>query len=219
MRGLHAARAALLFSVGVTVCCEAAAQDSFSVRPFAAKAVMLGEIEPAAMPSGYANFCERNPSYCAPVQPASAPLDLTVQLWQLVTGVNVAINHAITATTDEKLYGRTEYWTLPETAGDCEDYVLLKRRTLAALGVPLSELLITVVHDENGEGHAVLSIPTTAGDIVLDNRRDEVLPWTETGYRFIKRQSAANPNVWVSLAREKLQATDIASAPEAHEGK
>ena len=97
--------------------------------------------------------------------------------------------------------------------------MLLKRNTLAALGVPLASLLITVVHDENGEGHAVLSIPTSAGDLVLDNRRDEVLPWMDTGYKFVKRQSAVNPNVWVSLAREGLQATDIASAPEAQHGK
>lgn len=213
MRELHAARAALLMAAGLMICGEAAAEDSFIPAP---QAPMLGEIEPASMPSGYVGFCSRNPSFCAPIETEAGPLTLTPALRHLIDGVNAAINRAIVATTDEKLYGRSEYWTLPQAAGDCEDFVLLKRRTLAALGVPLSELLITVVHDENGEGHAVLTIPTTSGDIVLDNRRDEVLAWTETGYRFVKRQSAANPNVWVSLAREKLQATDIASAPEAH---
>lgn len=216
MRGLHAARAALLLSAGLMACSEAAAEDLFpSWQISAAQPVKLGEIEEAPMPSGLAALCARSPDICAPVKAAPGPLPFTQQLWQLITSVNTAINQSIIATTDEKFYGLNEYWTLPQTAGDCEDFVLLKRKTLAADGIPLASLLITVVHDENGEGHAVLSIPTTMGDLVLDNRRDEVLPWMETGYKFVKRQSAANPNVWVSLAREKLQATDIASAPEA----
>ena len=61
----------------------------------------------------------------------------------------------------------------------------------------------------------MLTVPTTQGDLVLDNRRDEVLHWLATGYKFIKRQSVANPNVWVALSHEKLQATNMASAPEA----
>lgn len=79
------------------------------------------------------------------------------------------------------LYGRDEYWALPTTAGDCEDYVLLKRQTLMLMGVPQGLLPITVVRDENGEAHAVLTVPTTKGDVVLDNRRDEILPWWKTG--------------------------------------
>ena len=220
MRGLHAARAALLLAAGFMAGPEAAANDVFApAHVGAVPAVMLGEIEETAMPSGLAALCARSPEACAPIAAGSGPLALTGQLWRLITSVNSAINHRIIATTDEQLYGRTEYWTLPQTAGDCEDFVLLKRKTLAADGIPLASLLMTVVHDENGEGHAVLSIPTTMGDMVLDNRRDEVLPWTETGYKFVKRQSASNPNVWVSLAREKLQATDIASAPEAQHPK
>ena len=84
---------------------------------------------------------------------------------------------------------------------------------LMKLGVEESSLLITVVHDENGDGHAVLTIPTRGGDIVLDNRRDEILHWWETGYSFVKRQSEFDPDQWVALGREKLQATDIASGP------
>ena len=96
-----------------------------------------------------------------------------------------------------------------------EDYVLLKRQTLAARGIPLSSLLITVVQDENGEGHAVLTVPTNLGDLVLDNRRDQILNWRDTGYAFVKRQSAGNVTAWVALGREKPQATVLASGPEA----
>ena len=131
----------------------------------------------------------------------------------MLARVNSDINHRIASTTDRELYGRDEYWTFPATAGDCEDYVLLKRQTLLELGFAAASLLITVVHDENGEGHAVLTIPTTEGDVVLDNRRDEILHWWQTGYTFIKRQSEADPVKWVSLGTGKLQATNIASGP------
>jgi predicted transglutaminase-like cysteine proteinase len=214
MRGLHAARAALLLSAGLFAMGEAAAGELPGSR-----VQMLGEIEQAPMPSGLASLCARASEFCAPLDAAPGPLELTPALWQLINSVNAAVNGRIAAQTDEQLYGRQEYWTLPQTAGDCEDFVLLKRKMLTALGISPASLLITVVHDEHGEGHAVLGIPTTAGDLILDNRRDEVLTWMETGYKFVKRQSAANPNVWVSLARERLQATAIASAPEAHGGR
>jgi predicted transglutaminase-like cysteine proteinase len=207
MRGLHAARAALLVAAGFLAGGQSAAGDLVMLGP--------GELEPAKMPSGLASLCLREPGLCAPVKPVPLPLRLSEKELDLIAKINRSINHSIAAATDEELYGLEEYWTLPQGRGDCEDYVLLKRKTLSALGVPIASLLITVVNDEHGEGHAVLSIPTSAGDLVLDNRRDEILDWRATGYKFVKRQSAANPNVWVSLAREKLQATNIASAPEA----
>jgi hypothetical protein len=40
------------------------------------------------------------------------------------------------------------------------------------------------------------------GDYVLDNLNKNILLWSATGYRFVKRQSQANPNVWVSLDRQ-----------------
>ena len=40
---------------------------------------------------------------------------------------------------------------------------------------------------------------TDKGDYVLDNQNEDILPWWKTGYRFVKRQSQSNPNVWVSL--------------------
>ena len=56
------------------------------------------------------------------------------------------------------------------------------------------------VGDERvGEGHAVLTVKTDKGEFVLDNQNENVLAWTDTGYRFVKRQSQSDPNVWVSL--------------------
>ncbi|MGB6906034.1 MAG: transglutaminase-like cysteine peptidase, partial [Methyloceanibacter sp.] len=75
----------------------------------------------------------------------------------------------------------------------------LKRRMLIARGWPESTLLITVVRDENNEGHAVLTARTDVGDLVLDNKRQEIARWTDTPYTFVKQQSDRNPLVWTSL--------------------
>lgn len=210
MRGLHAMRAvALAACIGFSG--WSAAGDGVA---FTAPKTALTELEATVMPSGLASLCRRDPAFCQPVHEDAHKLVLSPARWKLLRDVNRSVNHRIKSTTDQKLYGVAEYWTIPASAGDCEDFVLLKRQILMGLGVPETSLLMTVVQDENGEGHAVLTIPTTAGDIILDNRRDEILGWWATGYKFIKRQSAADPLRWVSLGREKLQATSIASGPQ-----
>jgi predicted transglutaminase-like cysteine proteinase len=93
-----------------------------------------------------------------------------------------------------------EKWTYPEDGyGDCEDYVLLKRRMLMQLGWPREALLITVVRDHKGDGHAVLTVRTNKGEMILDNQVADILLWADTGYRYIKRQSQSDPNIWISL--------------------
>ena len=123
--------------------------------------------------------------------------------------MNTAVNAAVAPITDLELYGKPEVWTYPAAnKGDCEDYVLLKRRTLIERGYPESTLLITVVRDENNEGHAVLTVRTDQGDFVLDNKRHEVMRWADTPYTFVKRQSEKNPLVWISLLPPDTVAAD-----------
>jgi len=55
------------------------------------------------------------------------------------------------------------------------------------------------VRDRHGDGHAVLTVKTDKGELILDNQNDEIRLWSDTGYRFVKRQSQADPNVWISL--------------------
>ena len=98
-------------------------------------------------------------------------------------------------------WGLIDRWDLPvDGKGDCEDYALLKRQKLVAAGFPRAALLLTVVKQANGEGHSVLTIKTTHGDYVLDNLTNQVKPWSMTPYRFVKRQSQENQNVWVAIA-------------------
>ena len=96
--------------------------------------------------------------------------------------------------------GAPDSWDYPtDGKGDCEDYALLKRRMLVEAGFPRTALLMAVVKDQHGDGHSVLMARTSHGDFVLDNLVDEIKPWTRTSYRFVKRQSQDNQNVWVSI--------------------
>ena len=105
--------------------------------------------------------------------------------------------------TDMDHWGVIEKWSLPTDGyGDCEDYVLLKRKMLIDAGWPREALLITVVRDKKGEGHAVLTVKTDKGEFILDNQNENVVAWTETGYRFVKRQSQSDPER-LGLARRQ----------------
>jgi predicted transglutaminase-like cysteine proteinase len=114
--------------------------------------------------------------------------------------VNNWVDQKIKPLSDFEHWGVAERWSYPDDGyGDCEDYVLLKRRMLIQAGWPREALLVTVVRDKNDDAHAVLTVSTDKGDYILDNQNDNVLFWSETGYRFVKRQSQSSGNVWVSL--------------------
>jgi len=154
----------------------------------------------AEAPIGYLDFCNANPVDCFPEGPVLERVALTAEKWKDLVALNKEINYAIKPISDTTLYGVIEHWTYPDTGrGDCEDYVLLKRRKLMELGWSQSALLITVVRDENGEGHAVLTVRTTKGDFILDNKHSRISSWHRTPYVFIKRQSGKDPRQWVSL--------------------
>lgn len=157
--------------------------------------------ERVAPPFGWVQFCRRTPGECGERQSSALDADLSnPRAWPTLERINKQVNHTIESVTDQEQYGVEDYWTYPDSGkGDCEDYVLLKRRMLRQAGFPIQSLLITVVRDENDEGHAVLTVKTTHGEYVLDNKRDAILPWTQTGYRFVKRQSQTDPNTWLEI--------------------
>ncbi|CAN5365265.1 transglutaminase-like cysteine peptidase [soil metagenome] len=156
----------------------------------------------ALPPIGFVDFCSRNPGDCKPAGGRQMHLPMTPERWDRLYQVNSYVNGKIAPVSDEELYGKAEYWTIPTDAGDCEDYLLLKKRYLQDMGFPAEALLVTVVLDEHGQGHAVLTVTADQGDFVLDNRRNEILRWSDTNYRYLKRQSAADPRVWVSLTNQ-----------------
>ncbi|HRP78665.1 MAG TPA: transglutaminase-like cysteine peptidase [Aquamicrobium sp.] len=157
-----------------------------------------------SQPIGHYEFCSANPKECNLRSRRRGPLLLDEALRAQVSQINVAVNAAIRPMSDFDIYGRDEVWAYPDQGvGDCEDYVLEKRRQLAAIGIPLSQLLITVVRKPDGEGHAVLTLRTDKGDLILDNLRDDMRVWHETGYRYLKRQSGEHSGRWVTLIEDR----------------
>ena len=153
-----------------------------------------------SQPIGHYEFCKANPVECQIRTRDSGPEKMSGKLWKEIVAVNVSVNGAVTPMNDFDLYGKDEVWAYPDSgAGDCEDYVLEKRRELMHKGVSLANLLITVVRKPDGEGHAVLTLRTTKGDFVLDNLTDRVKQWDATGYRFLKRQATDHTGHWVTI--------------------
>lgn len=150
-------------------------------------------------PIGYVQFCEANPSECRFGKTKAVRVRMSDSRWNELVKVNDFVNGRISPVTDQDLYNTPELWTYPERSGDCEDYVLLKRRHLIDLGWPPQTLLITVVRDIDNGGHAVLTVVTDLGDFILDNQNPDILPWMSTRYTYHKRQSQNGPNNWVSL--------------------
>lgn len=158
-------------------------------------------------PVGFVKFCAANPDDCKPLENNQNVIAMTQERWNLLAQVNNFVNSKIAPVSDQDLYGEVEHWAYPTDAGDCEDYVLLKKRYLQNLGFSAEALLITVVLDEKKEGHAVLTITTKKGDYVLDNRRNDVKRWDGTGYKFLKRQSHTNPLQWIALVKQNTKSS------------
>ncbi|WP_036302665.1 transglutaminase-like cysteine peptidase [Methylobacterium sp. 77] len=148
---------------------------------------------------GWVSFCQRYPAECAIDANEPARIALTPATWNLVVSVNRRVNTGLRAVTDMDHWGEADRWDLAEDGmGDCEDFQLLKRKRLADAGLSRRAMRMTVVIDEKGEGHAVLTLLTDRGELILDNKTSEILPWYRTGYVFIKRESQDSV-AWVSL--------------------
>jgi predicted transglutaminase-like cysteine proteinase len=177
-----------------------AAENDAQRFPVTSPLPMVGDAEPI---SAWRDFCVRYPTECAVDLSEPAVVELTAAAWGAIHAVNELVNSTTKAVVDIEHWGMVDRWDFPTDGyGDCEDYQLLKRRLLVELGIPRRSMRITVVIDETREGHAVLMIRTERGDYILDNRRDAVLAWSNTGYEYIKREGSEG-RMWVALNGEK----------------
>ncbi|WP_246777364.1 transglutaminase-like cysteine peptidase [Microvirga sp. VF16] len=171
------------------------------LHPF--NAAWIPSVGESAQPTdAWSEFCERSPGDCAidPSEPATIKLD--ERAWALIVAINQQVNAAISPQEDIAHWGVIDRWDYPDDGyGDCEDYQLLKRRLLVEAGLPRRALRMVVVLDELGAGHAVMAIRTDRGDFILDNKRDTVLPWHQTGYVYIKSEGDRT-HAWVWLGNQ-----------------
>ena len=174
-------------------------------------AASIGKVEAGgtARPvQGWVKFCERYAGECDTNVAEAATVQLNSRTWKTLQAVNRKVNTTIKQKTDMEHWGIVDRWDLPDDGyGDCEDFQLLKRKILVEqYGMPKRAFLMTVVIDEQGEGHAVLMVRTNEGDLVLDNKRSAILPWHETGYVYVKREGQ-DGREWVSLGEQTSPST------------
>ncbi|MEM8731707.1 MAG: transglutaminase-like cysteine peptidase [Pseudomonadota bacterium] len=156
-----------------------------------------------AAPKAYYRMCDRQPALCnmdrhAPGVTAEV---MTKQRWRTVIDLNEQVNDQIIERNDLHVFGVSDYWTVGHRYGDCEDYTITKKQALIAQGFAPENLLYGVSRNTWDRGyHAVLILRTTDGDYVLDNLRDRILPWEDTGLDFVMRQAAGEAMAWVAVA-------------------
>jgi predicted transglutaminase-like cysteine proteinase len=178
---------------------------------------LLVETSPSLAPFQHVRFCLRYPADCKTNLTEDERIELTGENSELLDRVNRDVNAAIAP--EEKGYGKNlrEAWTIAPFWGDCNDYAVTKRHELLRSGLPARALRLAVVKTKSGDGHLVLLVATTKGDLMLDNLTDAVLPWQSADYQWMKMQSASDARSWyevkvsgasVSPPDRKLRVTD-----------
>jgi predicted transglutaminase-like cysteine proteinase len=160
------------------------------------------ETLPALAPFQHVRFCLRYPLDC---QPSSTKRELIQpQMMGLLYSVNRKVNELINPRPKAYDIGTYESWVIAPDMGDCNDYAVTKRHELLKRGLPSSALRLSVAKTPEGEGHLVLVVTTTMGNMVMDNLTDKIVPWQLTDYRWIKIQSSYDPHFWIGI-RQPLE--------------
>jgi predicted transglutaminase-like cysteine proteinase len=162
-------------------------------------APVIVEAAPALAPFQHVRFCLRYPADCRSDSAEKDRIELSDQTSELLKRVNRGVNGAMTPTL--KTYGTNleDRWTIAPSRGDCNDYAVTKRHELIADGLPARALRLSVVKTASGTGHLVLVVATTKGDLVLDNLTDSIRSWQNTGYQWLKIQSAVDARFWYAI--------------------
>lgn len=164
--------------------------------------VSVGMILPAfagsavPVPRGFQIMCIDHPAECR--GGGANQVAYSTKLVALLQQVNGEVNRRIEPVGNETI----DVWSVNVTRGDCEEYVLAKRRALINDGIPASALSI-VYALRNGGGHAILAVHTSKGSFALDNKTGRIKPLYSTGYRLVS-MSGPNPRVWQRLSRTLL---------------
>ncbi len=185
----------------VALCAAAFANFSEASEAAAPKSSYAAVGAETSVPYGWVDFCGRRPEECSLGKLKPLDVRLTKSSWAELNRINRRVNGAIEPMTNLAHWGTMlDHWDYPvDGKGDCKVYALYKRKLLVEAGFPRQALLMTVVKDLEGEGHAILTVKTDRGEYVLDNLTDEIRPWDATGYTYLKRQAQDDPNVWLDL--------------------
>lgn len=176
---------------------------------------LVGGRDVAQVPPGFARSCDRYAWLCSNQAAGHAARTVSLdraELLDVARRINRSVNRQVTEVSDPEHYGIPDLWTLPRNnKGDCEDFVLLKYKLLLDAGVDSRELSIAVVLTRRGENHAVLLLRHGSGDLVLDSLSSGIVPWNETGYRFLAMQSRDDKTKWQFVAKSSKDSSTVAA--------
>jgi predicted transglutaminase-like cysteine proteinase len=143
-------------------------------------------------PFAYIQFCVHHRAACSASSGHLAMVGwghvkLTSRLQTQLASINSRVNSRMRATSDKG----ADKWSIGGKTGDCEDYAMTKRALLIAAGWPSRALSLTKVRTAWGEGHAVLSVRTSAGTLVLDNLARSVKSINSVPYSIVAMQGGS----------------------------
>jgi predicted transglutaminase-like cysteine proteinase len=145
-------------------------------------------------PAGAAQLCQDH-SWACDTNLAGGVAEPSALL-ALARSVNDDVNRRIAPRSDRSVHGRAEKWTLPKTAGDCEDFALLKKKMLIDAGVAAGRLRLAQVMARNVPSHVVLIVDAGSEEYVLDNLARTITTRAGSRYVFLKVQSGTRAGGW-----------------------
>ena len=140
-------------------------------------------------PLGFLLYCIRFRDECQPKSPAA--IRYTWRAYFDLHRVNDEVNRKIKPQKE-----KIDHWDAEVAKGDCDDYVMTKRRRLLKMGYPSSVLRMAVVITRSNEMHLVLVVETLTRRLVLNNLTPTIKELKDTSYTFVM-MSTADPNQWV----------------------
>jgi len=127
-----------------------------------------GKPAPKPQPVAFSLYCLKNIAECPSKGPGK--IALTPELSSAIAYVHHEVNAEIKPRNEQ-----ADVWQADVAYGDCDDYVMTKRRRLIKAGVPPTAMGLKIKRLADGQGHVTLLVRTTQGTFELDNLRNGVI--------------------------------------------
>ena len=158
----------------------------------------------AKAPMGYLLMCLQYPQECRSEGASSVEIDNVI--FEKISAVNRFVNETMKPQPDpkDKQGKEIDTWKPNTTIGDCEDYVLAKRKALLRIGIPTAAMRIAAVKTRSGEGHALLIVHTSRGKLVLDLLTQKIRLLEDIPYEIVAIQTV-NPYEWTLSGEPEIK--------------
>jgi predicted transglutaminase-like cysteine proteinase len=167
---------------------------------FAAQAgTLMTHRGPAFAPPAFSPFCAREPRLCS-TSGGKKVVTLQPELSAELKQVNRAVNSRIKERNDTG-----DDWRVPVTSGGLRGFRDLEEARVAEAWLASLGTVLTVAR-YRGQGHTVLTVRTSEGDLILDNLTSSVRDWSSTPYSYFARQAQRQ---WQELGADWRRQADL----------